>query len=273
MSKINKLILLSIFLFRIDTGFAQNDSSRASFGSTICNDGKTFLHNAGGVFSSPAHFTNNDWFYAGGIITGTAILFAADEPVRKLALRNQSKTGDDLFWIGREYGRIQYALVLSGVLYTGGLVFKHDEIRITGMMVFESVVFAGAITTVLKSTIGRARPYLNEGNWSFRGIQFNEDRYSLPSGHSTVAFAVSSTLAGKINNTWATVGLYSLATITAFSRIYNDEHWVSDNFLGAAIGTSIGIAVVNLHKQREESHTVIRIVPSFNGFRAELIFN
>ncbi len=62
----------------------------------------------------------------------------------------------------------------------------------------------------------------------------------MPSGHSTVAFAVSSVLANRINNTFASIGLYTLAGITALSRVYHDEHWASDVLLGSAVGYFIG---------------------------------
>jgi membrane-associated phospholipid phosphatase len=252
--------------------YAQSDSTHVSLNSTLGADAKTIWHNAGEVFTAPLHFNKGEWLITGGILVGTVTLFAVDESGRSLALRNQSRIGDDIFKVGREYGRAQYGLALSGGLYIIGLLEDNDEIRSTGVMVFESLMFAGAMTTVLKSALGRGRPYLEEGVWSFRGMQFDDDRYSMPSGHSTVAFAVSSSLAARIKNIWATVGLYSLATLTAASRVYHDEHWVSDNFLGAAIGTAVGIAVVHLHEERNDSHTQIRFVPFLNGLRAEMIF-
>ena len=264
--------LLCAFLCGGSLVYAQSDSSHVFLSSTLGTDVKTIWHNAGEVFTAPLHFTKEEWLITGGILVGTVTLFAVDESGRSFALRNQSRTGDDIFKVGREYGRAPYGLALSGGLYVVGLLVGNNDIRSTGVMVFESLVFAGAITTILKSAVGRGRPYLNEGVWNFRGLQFDEDRYSLPSGHSTVAFAVSSSLAARIKNIWATVGLYSLATLTAASRVYHDEHWISDNFLGAVIGTTVGIAVVRLHEKKKDSSAQIRFVPSLNGLRAELIF-
>jgi membrane-associated phospholipid phosphatase len=56
------------------------------------------------------------------------------------------------------------------------------------------------------------------------------------SGHSALAFAFATSLSQEIHRTWATVGLYALATGTAWSRVYDDEHWTSDVLVGAAVG-------------------------------------
>ena len=79
-------------------------------------------------------------------------------------------------------------------------------------MVIESVFYAGVITSILKSLIGRSRPYTNDGSHFYKPIQFNTSHTALPSGHSTVAFAISTVLSKRIHNTYASIGLYSLAT-------------------------------------------------------------
>ena len=66
----------------------------------------------------------------------------------------------------------------------------------------------------------------------------------MPSGHVTVAFAMSSVLAERIDNVYASVFLYSLAASTVFQRIYSDSHWASDCIPAAVIGFVIGKAVV-----------------------------
>jgi membrane-associated phospholipid phosphatase len=61
------------------------------------------------------------------------------------------------------------------------------------------------------------------------GLQF-------PSGHSTVAFALATSLSHELHNPIAAVALYAAATGTAWSRIYNACHWGSDVVVGAALG-------------------------------------
>ena len=215
---------------------AQSDTaSHHSVGSILVEDVETIWRDAGSIFLSPLHFDGKAWLTTGTVVGGTTMLISLDESARSLAMRNQSSTGDNLFEFGKQYGREIYGLALSGGLYFGGLAFRDRDVRQTGIMVFESIAFAGITTTVIKNLAGRSRPYLEEGPTRFRGFQFANEHESLPSGHSTVAFSVSSVLAGRIKNAYATIALYSLATLTAFSRVYHDEHWFSDTFLGAAI--------------------------------------
>jgi membrane-associated phospholipid phosphatase len=53
---------------------------------------------------------------------------------------------------------------------------------------------------------------------------------------------------------------YGLASIAGFSRIYDDKHWTSDVFLGAALGTAVGKAVVKLNERRRAGSRV-SVVP------------
>jgi membrane-associated phospholipid phosphatase len=122
----------------------------------------------------------------------------------------------------------------------------------------------------MKGIIGRSRPFLGDGPRRFTPFQFHEEATSLPSGHTTAAFAISSVLSERIKNPYATVGLYSLATLTAVARVYEDEHWFSDTVFAAAIGTVLGEAVVNLHEDNDSSS--LHLFPTQNGVRAELRF-
>jgi membrane-associated phospholipid phosphatase len=271
MKNISSTILWTGFLLLHSFSLlAQDTPLEQSLGTTLSNDAKQFFSHAGMIFTSPLHWQEKDFLTAHFIMGGTITSFALDDPIRRFALHNQSKFRNDVFSISREYGREIYGLSLGGALYLGGLVFKSKDVRVTGMMLVESIVFSGTITTVIKTLVGRSRPYTEEGILKFHGMEFNNDYTALPSGHATVAFAISSTLAARFKNTWASIGLYSLATLTAASRIYTDDHWFSDTFLGAAIGTTVGMSVVNLHENNNEEST-FRIVPRSNGITIVLL--
>jgi membrane-associated phospholipid phosphatase len=258
--------VFSCFLF-LFVSFGQPDSTTNGSDNLLDNDGGKIINDAAAIFGAPLRFNNADWLTTAAVVGGTVLLFTVDESGRKLALRNNTQFGENLSRIGKEYGREIYGLSAAGGLYLGGLVFKHEGARTTGVMLFESVAMAGVVNMALKTIIGRRRPYTGEGAMSFRGMQFSLDNTSLPSGHSTVAFSVSSVLANRIDNVYASVGLYSLATLTALSRVYNDYHWISDTFLGAAIGTSVGLYV---SRDRDElSHARLQLIPFGNGMRIE----
>lgn len=241
------------------------DSTSRTVWQTLGDDLSISVSDAGRVFTSPARFDRDQWVDASAVLIGTGALMAFDSTGRRWVYENKGQELDNLAKVGNLYGEVTVGAGIATVVYAGGLIAGKDKIRVTGRMLFESLLFSGAVTTVLKALIGRARPYTDEGAFAFHGPQLGADHLSLPSGHSTVAFAVSSVLATRLHNPMATILLYGLASITAGARIYSDKHWLSDTFLGAAIGTSIGYGVAHLHDEDGTGQQTWMITPSFNG--------
>jgi membrane-associated phospholipid phosphatase len=104
----------------------------------------------------------------------------------------------------------------------------------------------------MKHLLGRSRPPEEVGAFSFHPFTSLEDstgldlRHSMPSGHVTAAFAVATSLADDIEKPGISVLLYLLASGTAFSRINDDRHWLSDTAMGAVLGIFTA-KVVNGH--------------------------
>jgi membrane-associated phospholipid phosphatase len=234
------------------------DSTSHSVGTVLCSDG-SLIYDHAFKYLHDATQINQEQILTGAAVLGvTGALFSLDKPIQSMAMRDRSTFNNNLFNITEFYGTASAGLVLSGSVYCSGLLSGDSYIRTTGRMMFESLLWAGVVTTTLKTLVGRSRPYKNEGNLKFRGFQFNDDYLSLPSGHTTVAFAVSSVLAERIHNSVASVGLYSLAGLTGLARVYHNQHWFSDVFLGAAIGTISGIEIVNFGT-KEFLHSAARI--------------
>jgi membrane-associated phospholipid phosphatase len=251
--------------------FAQSDSTKPSTGKIVLSDAGSYFTDAGTVFTAPLHFNESQWLTTGAVLGGTALLFTADNTVRAIAQRNQGTFGNNFFNIGRHYGNPDYGLALSGGMYIWGLAGSDRQLKQSGIALFESISFASAITLTIKSLAGRSRPFTGEGNIRFHGFELNDDYLSLPSGDVTVAFSVSSALSEELHNTYASIGLYSLGVMIMAERIYYDQHWVSDTFLGAAIGTSIGLTVTHLHDNDSGAQN-ISLVPAPSGIGVVWVF-
>src|ERR1051326_7258403 len=72
----------------------------------------------------------------------------------------------------------------------------------------------------------------------------------MPSGHATAAFATAAAVTAEIAARWpkATIFvapvLYTGAAMVGWARLSSNVHWISDVFMGAGIGTLIGVKVV-----------------------------
>ena len=65
--------------------------------------------------------------------------------------------------------------------------------------------------------------------------------YGFPSGHSIAAFSVATVVARRYgNHRWVPYAAYGMAALVGFSRLSLLSHFVSDVFMGGALGYSIG---------------------------------
>jgi membrane-associated phospholipid phosphatase len=118
----------------------------------------------------------------------------------------------------------------------------------------------------LRMTVGRARPYANEGNLSFNPFTVADKYASFISGHTWNAVGISVVLSRQINNRWASIGLGTLAFVTAVSRMYVDKHWLSDVIMGGAFGYYSANTIVDWHDQKQEAEKNFSLRPTPNGF-------
>jgi membrane-associated phospholipid phosphatase len=198
----------------------------------------------------PTKWDGSDWLKLGLIGAGTILVAQADQPIRTAVLKDQRYYYSAPIVFGRVYGEI-YSPV---VLFTGfGLysVLSNDiGTRKIAYEIGQASIYAGALSFVLKLAIGRSRPYLNKGNSDFSPFSsiFNQDNKSMPSGHSTVAFILSAVLSRNAKSPVLKVLAYLPAVLTMVSRVYQDQHWTSDTFAGAALGYFVATWVVDQHE-------------------------
>jgi membrane-associated phospholipid phosphatase len=178
------------------------------------------------------------WWEVGAVAAGGILTIAiVDAPVQEWTSNPEhgSSTGDDIAKVGQYFGQMEVVLPVTGGLILVGLIAKKPGVLHAGYRVGASVLVAGVMTQVFKYSLGRLRPYDTSDQWDFQPFSGGN---SMWSGHTATAFAFATALSQEIHNTWATVGLYTLATGTAWSRVYGNEHWVSDVLIGAAVGVA-----------------------------------
>jgi membrane-associated phospholipid phosphatase len=218
-------------------------------------------------FSAPIHFSGEDWLYAAGLTAGTFILFTADDKIRENVLKIP---GNEIWDVPVKYGHITYANIFGAALYTAGLFSREEGIRTTGRLLIESLTFSGMSALGIRFLTGRRRPYHESGAWNFTGFKATNEFHSFPSGHTVVAFAVSTVFAERLDNIWGRIGFYGLASLTAIASVHRDQHFLSDVFIGAALGFAAGKHVVSREEARKNNKKIftenISFYPSVNGF-------
>jgi len=156
-----------------------------------------------------------------------------DEPVQRFAQRHRSPTTNDAAAVFRRAGQPEVFGTVSLGLVAVGLVSHRPTITAAGGRLVATLALAGAATITLKALIGRARPDAGVGGFDFDPFTHSD---ALPSGHTSMAFALAAGLSEAVHSRWAHVGLYGFATGTGLSRINDNRHWLSDVGMGALIG-------------------------------------
>lgn len=239
-SKIKSLIIIIIFYSLYVPITAQNKYDFEQFGEET-----------GDFFTAPSNWDKNDFITLGIITAATYGLMFADQPIKnEMAKINSNKT-HWLMEIGRYWGEPIPSIALSGLLLIHGYAFDNNTTKKIGFEVGQSFLYSVTVTSGLKIIIGRARPSTGNDSFTFQPFAFKNSNWSLPSGHTTVAFSLSTVLAANTDSYALKTAAFIPAFLTAFSRVYQNHHWTSDVFLGAAIGYFVGKFVTDLHDEKE----------------------
>jgi membrane-associated phospholipid phosphatase len=134
-------------------------------------------------------------------------------------------------------------------LYAIGLIRKNSKMQHTALLAGEAMFDGEILTNFLKSAIRRVKPahFPVSGNLSDSWFEnkgspasYIRGNGSFPSGHTIAAFSVATIIARRYpNHRWAPYAAYGLAALVGFSRLTLNVHFLSDVFMGGALGYSI----------------------------------
>lgn len=246
MSKINNIkfhLILFVFLFPSILINAQVNYNL-----------KTFSNDFEQIAKQPTNWDRNDWIKIVGVAGLTYGTMYLDELVREITLNNNSFSHSLPTEFGRIWGEPWLTSVLMGGFYLHGLATDNNANKKLGFEIGESALFTGLITLLLKYSFGRERPRNNSNPFLFHPFSFKDDNFlSLNSGHTALAFSLSTVLANNTSNNYLKVLFFTPAFLTAFSRVYQNHHWLSDVILGGIIGFSVAEFAVKQHKPKKST--------------------
>jgi membrane-associated phospholipid phosphatase len=180
------------------------------------------------------------------------------------------------FWNATEaYGVVQYAEAVGSAIYIYGLIVEDPKTRTLGRMVVQSLTYSGLTAMFIRMIAGRKRPPFTDDPINFLGFTTDNNYQSFPSGHTTVAFALSTIMAEYLDSPWSRIGFYSIAGLSAVERLINSQHWFSDVAIGASLGIISALHVLKEESNRKNSLSKSRlsVFPSLNGFTFQYRLN
>jgi membrane-associated phospholipid phosphatase len=203
----------------------------------------------------PVKWDGNDYFKMGIIGAGTAgFMLFVDQPIRNNVLEDQGEYYHSaVLEGGRMYGELYSPVIFFSGFALYSLITDDTWARKVAYEIGQASLYAGGINYLLKVVIGRARPFLNKGNGTYHPFNLSDDYHSMPSGHTTAAFVISTVLARNVDPIWLKALFYIPPALTYVSRVYQDWHWTSDAFVGAAFGFYIATWVVDKHEKTVNS--------------------
>jgi len=201
------------------------------------------------MVTSPGRWSGREWMGAAAVLGVTAGLYAWDQDIQESAQAARDASTDRLAAFAGHFGDGTYTLPMLGAFYLWGQTGRDNRARDTAMLGLESFVISGLFTQAIKFTGHRHRPSSGDSSREWDGPGFSGENVSFPSGHATAAFAVMTVVASEYSeHRWVPPVAYGLATLCAWSRVNDNEHWASDVFAGSAIGYFTAKAVLGQHR-------------------------
>jgi membrane-associated phospholipid phosphatase len=244
--------------------FSQNEDSAEE-------DFEKFIEVGGDLFTAPKNFESEDWINLSATIGLTGLAMLVDHDLKHFSQSNKTEFLTTVFKID-DYYHTELMAASIVLLYGFGLIDENNEVRNLSLRLAEATVYSTIINMGVKFIGGRSRPFYTDSPFEFEPFKTNYEQTSFPSAHSTLAFAYSTVMAKEYQNFFWKFGWYSVAVLTAYARIYNNEHWLSDVIFGSAIGYFVG-EFVNNHPTNQRTESVSEPTlppPPFFSFKVPL---
>jgi membrane-associated phospholipid phosphatase len=164
-----------------------------------------------------------------------ATLFSQNNDIRILrSINSPEKFPSDRFFRFISNSDAWLVVGIPVVEGTAGLLKKDDELFRNACVTLTAFALNSGITEVLKYTINRARPFKTYPDITKKSAGGSP---SFPSGHTSGAFALATSISLSYPKWYIIVPSYAWAGTVGFSRMDLGVHYPSDVLAGAIVGT------------------------------------
>jgi len=127
-----------------------------------------------------------------------------------------------------------------------GIIQKDSSLKSKGIFMVEAFCVNAFTTTAMKLAFKRDRPFVT---FPFLDKQAEAGSYSFPSGHTSSAFALATSLSLACPKWYVVAPSFVYACAAGYSRMHLGVHYPSDVLAGAIVGA--GSAVLSHYLQRK----------------------
>src|SRR4051812_11786235 len=154
-----------------------------------------FAHETILFVKQPTKWGGNDWLKLGIVVAGTAAVMPFDESITNSTQGHQRYYHSAFIEGGRIYGEWYSIGTVAGGFFAYGLIAKDTAAKKISIELLQAGLYSEIITTVLKVAVGRKRPIVTENAFTYKPFALTDFNYhSMPSGHTTSAFALSTVM-------------------------------------------------------------------------------
>lgn len=125
------------------------------------------------------------------------------------------------------------SLAVPFSLFVAGVIMDKKDLKQNALTITESLALSTGVTFALKYTVKRPRPYTQDSLILKAGMGGG---YSFPSGHTSQAFSIATSLALAYPKLYVVIPAYLWAGWVAYSRMYLGVHYPTDIVAGAIVG-------------------------------------
>jgi hypothetical protein len=203
-----------------------------------------------------------------------SVLFVFDRSTQDISQSLRTTFSESIAGIVKPLGDPLLIVPVYAGFYASGAYWQDERARQTAQTGMESILYTGLVIQSLKWAFHRHRPSASEDPYIFDGPSFKGSNLSFPSGHAAAAFSLATVIATQYRDIqYLPEAAYTLATLTALSRVHDNKHWFSDILVGSSLGYFISKTILDRHPTKNISLKTGQISPTLSNGVPAMAFN
>ena len=144
------------------------------------------------------------------------------------------------------------------LVLAAGFIENKRSTKLKAVYMLEALLVNEALTHGLKHVVNRPRPYIT---YPFIIPKSSGRSSSFPSGHTSLAFAMATSLSVTYPKWYYIAPSFAYAGTVAYSRMYLGVHYPSDVLVGALVGSGSALLTFKINKWMQQSrHKNISVI-------------